>query len=407
MAQDIKGSNNINLLMPNGQFGSRYKGGADASQPRYIYTLFNPLTLNVYRKEDNSVLTYLDDDGYSIEPEHFIPIIPMALVNGALGIGTGFSTNVPCYNPRDLVRVLKTLLEGKDEPSADLVPWYFGFKGKIELNSQGKYVSRGIYNRIEPSKIRVTELPVGFWTEDFKIMLEEMLDAKDSVLKNYESNYGHQHVDFTLVFQSSSAVDALLQSDANGYTKLENMFKLVSSKLLGTSNMYLFNEKAQIKKYDTALDVIKAFYNIRLEYYEKRKMHQISKMRHDIDIRNNKIRFIKEVIARTIDVSSMKKVELEAVLQERAYMKHDDSFDYIIKIPIYNMTRDKMEEFENDITALMSALEALISKPTSVIWMEELNAFEAAYDKYEQLRLAKINDSQAAMKATKKSIKKK
>jgi DNA topoisomerase-2 len=347
------------------------------------------------------VLTYLDDDGYSIEPEHFIPIIPMVLVNGALGIGTGFSTNVPCYNPRELVSVLRALLNGED-PSDNLVPWYFGFKGKIELNNQGKYVSRGIFKRIAPCKIQVTELPVGFWTEDFKMMLEDMLDTKDSILKNYESNYSHQHVDFTLVFQSAAQVDALMNMDINGYTKFENMFKLVSSKVLGTNNMYLFNEKAQIKKYDTALDIIKAFYKIRLVYYENRKANQIAKLRDDIDLRTNKIRFIKEVIARTIDVSTMKKIELETLLHDKTYMQHNDSYDYIIKIPIYNMTKDKVEEFENDIVQLEHALELLISKPVSTIWKEELDAFEIAYNKYETLRMGKSED-----KTVKKVIKKK
>lgn len=402
MAQDFVGSNNVNLLMPNGQFGSRVAGGKDASQPRYIHTLLTPLALNIYRKEDLSVLTYLDDDGLSIEPEFYMPILPMVLINGAVGIGTGFSTNVPCYNPDDVVRVLRMLLDGKDVTD-DIAPWYHGFEGAIELSGV-KHVSRGVFKRVGSTKIQVLELPIGFWTEDFKIMLEDMLglvkkDDKDSkakkekadkqILKNYEANYTHCRVDFTLHFTSAQVVDDLMTLDNNGYTKFENVFKLVSSKNMSTTNMYLFNEKGQITKYDKAVDVIKAYFHVRMAYYQKRKEYISAKLQKDIDMLNNKIRFIRAIISKEIEVSAYKKVELEELLGKLGYQKFDDSYDYLVRIPIYNMTKDKVQELEDDIVRHSEKLEYVQRKSTAEMWSDDLDTFDEGYRKYCLARASK------------------
>lgn len=403
MAQDFVGSNNINVLMPNGQFGSRRVGGKDASQPRYIHTLLNKVALEIYKKEDMHILKYLDDDGYSIEPEFYVPIIPMILVNGGLGIGTGFSTNVPCYNPLDIIRCLKSMLAG-EEVVEDLTPWYNGFLGTIEKgDAVGKYVSRGIFKKVAPTKIQVLELPIGFWTEDFKIMLEEMLDSKTKpILKNYESNYNHVSVDFTLHFYNSDIVDDLLLLDTNGYTKFENMFKLVSSKGLNTTNMYLFNQHGQIRKYESAIDIIRAYYDVRIKYYGIRKAYQLQKMKHDIDMLNNKIRFIKDVIARTIVVSEITKKELEDTLARMEYMLLDESYDYLIKIPIYNMTKDKVAELEKDIAKLGEEYEALDKMTENALWTVDLESLEKVYQKYLGEREAKMTCGASKVDAPKK-----
>ena len=397
MAQEFVGSNNINLLQPNGQFGSRVGGGKDASQPRYIHTLLNPLTTKIFRKDDLSILHYLDDDGYPIEPEHYIPIIPMVLVNGALGIGTGFSTNVPCYNPKDIIKVLRMMLDNTLDEEMSIHPWYCGFAGKIEMQGS-KYVSRGVWKRIAPTKIQVTELPVGFWTEDFKSMLEDMLcsDSKEKekqqqLLKNYESNYTHCKIDFTLSFVNAGVVDELINTETDGVTKFETMFKLVSSKVLGTSNMYLFNENGQITKYNSAMDIIRAFYAIRMTAYHKRKEYMMQKLAHDIDIMKNKIRFIKSIISKELDVSAFRKVELEMFLEEKEYMKVDDCFDYLVRIPIYNITKDKVEDLEADIHTNDSKYEDLSIKKLEDMWREELAEFESTYDKCLQARLIKMD----------------
>jgi DNA topoisomerase-2 len=168
MAQNFVGSNNINLFVPNGQFGTRLQGGKDSASERYIFTQLNKITRTIFPSFDDNVLTYLNDDGLLVEPIYYAPIIPMVLVNGSKGIGTGFSTDIMCYDPIKIIQYLKNKLLLKEE-NIDFIPYYDGFKGQISKISDEKFLVRGLYEKIGPDKIRVTELPVGYWTEDFKV----------------------------------------------------------------------------------------------------------------------------------------------------------------------------------------------------------------------------------------------
>lgn len=382
MAQNFVGANNINLLKPNGQFGSRcVAGGKDAGAPRYIYTLLEKVTSIIFNKKDNGVLKHLDDDGVPIEPEYYTPIIPLVLVNGAIGIGTGFSTNIPCFNPKDIVCILKQLLNGVEiyDIQHELVPWYMGFKGTIKKTTENKFLSIGVFNKLSATKIQITELPVGTWTEDYKELLESMLE-KD--LKSYESNYTDKTIDFTLQFGSAEIVNDYMRIENNGFTKFENDFKLVSSKNLSTSNMYLFNSKCQITKYNSPQDIILSYFNTRLQFFSKRKQNMIDTLEEDIKYLQAKIKFIKKVVCNELQVSKMKKHELEEHLGNNEYPKLNDSFDYILRIPIYNFTLDKVEELEDEFKKTQNEIDNIMQTTEETMWLQELDAFEQEYNKY-------------------------
>src|SRR5205814_897617 len=137
--------NNINLLKPNGNFGYRRQGGKDHASPRYIFTELDPITNYIFREEDDEILTYNYMGKQKVEPDFFAPIIPMVLINGAKGIGTGFSTTIYPYNPKEVVSNIKQLINKKE--LFKMKPWYNGFKGTIEENvkENNKYIIRGKY----------------------------------------------------------------------------------------------------------------------------------------------------------------------------------------------------------------------------------------------------------------------
>ena len=112
MAQDYVGSNNLNLLQPNGQFGTRLLGGKDSASPRYIYTCLAPITHTIMKNEDESLLQAQYEEGIRIEPVCFLPVVPMVLINGATGIGTGWSTTIPNHNPIEIVDRMIMKLKG-------------------------------------------------------------------------------------------------------------------------------------------------------------------------------------------------------------------------------------------------------------------------------------------------------
>jgi DNA topoisomerase-2 len=372
MAQDFVGSNNINLLMPNGQFGSRVHGGKDAGQPRYIHTLLSPQTSKIFSKLDSGILSYIEDDGIKVEPEFYVPIIPMILVNGAIGIGTGFSTNIPCYNPNEIIEIIKNKLTNKPFVG-ELIPWYRGFEGKIKKIGEHKYVSIGNYERVGATSIRITELPVGYWTIDFKTDLEKLLDTI-SEFKNYENKSGEK-INILLNFTSSKVVDDLMQVEDNGYTQFENKFNMVSSKGLTTSNMYAFNAKGQITKYNSPMEILNEFYSLRLKYYQKRKDALMISLEHDMNIYNNKIRFVREVVNETLKVHKMHKQELETYLKNNKYFEVNEGYDYITRIPIYNLTKDKVEEFEAEIEKAKQEYNTIKNKTIETMWMDDLNHY--------------------------------
>ena len=171
MAQNFCGSNNINLLEPIGQFGSRLKGGKDFAQSRYLNTHLSSLANIIFNKLDNPIYENNVDDGVVVEPTFYMPIIPMILANGTNGIGTGWSTNVPQYNPIDIVANLSLLMN--NEGPVEMMPWFRGFCGKVEKYNDNHWITRGKYKLVGNNKVEVSELPIGVWTDKYKALLEE------------------------------------------------------------------------------------------------------------------------------------------------------------------------------------------------------------------------------------------
>lgn len=170
MAQNFCGSNNLELLEPIGQFGTRNGGksklkiGDDAAADRYINTRLMRYTRHVFNKLDESLYEREVVEGQTVEPTNYVPVIPTILVNGVQGIGTGFSTFIPQYNPRDIIDNLRRMLRG--DPQVDMLPYYRGFKGnitRIKKAPHEEFVVTGKYewDKRTPNTLIITEIPVG------------------------------------------------------------------------------------------------------------------------------------------------------------------------------------------------------------------------------------------------------
>jgi len=366
MAQDFVGSNNLNLLQPNGQFGTRIQGGKDSASPRYIHTELNSIVPCIFHADDLDILEYLDDDGMKIEPVHYIPIIPMILVNGSVGIGTGFSTNIPSYNPKDIISNLKRLMNNQE--MLDMKPWYRGFKGTIEDG-----VSKGVYERKGNTKVEVTELPVGYWTEDFKVHIENYMDKNPKVLRDYESHYTEKDVRFVLQFYSKEVCDEYMIFDTEKRaTKFEIEFKMHTSRQLSTSNMHLYTKSGNIKKYKDVLEILREFYEIRMEYYVKRKMHKIKKIKKELKYLDARIKFIEDIIEGRLIIMNNKKQNIVDYLDKNEYPLHENTYDYLIKMPIHNLTYEKKQELEKECKDKHVMLTNIENETEITTWTNDL-----------------------------------
>jgi DNA topoisomerase-2 len=378
MAQDYVGSNNINLLMPNGQFGTRLAGGKDSASERYIFTQLNPITKTIFNPMDNNILTYLDDDGFPIEPIYYAPIIPMVLVNGSKGIGTGFSTDIMCYNPKDIIAYLKLLLSGESSPSQSLEPFYNGFTGSILKVAPKKYLIKGVYSKSDKNSITITELPVGTWTDDYKTFLEKEIENPKKVIKEYTDMSTDKKVNFTVKFHAGALekLEATTTSDEN-INGIEKYMRLASSH--STSNMYLFDADDKLRKYETVEDIVKDYYKTRVKMYRQRIEYIVDVLQKELCLLSNKAKYIIENLEGTIDLRRKKKQQIIDLLIAKEYdmLEDDTEFKYLVKMPMDSVSEENVEKImkqKGDKEAELAKYKKM--KPTS-LWLSELKELEA------------------------------
>ena len=382
LAQNFVGSNNINLLYPDGNFGSRLQCGKDAASPRYIFTRLSDATDIIFNPNDTPLLEFLNDDGTQIEPEWYLPIIPMVLVNGCEGIGTGYSTYIPSFNPKDIIVHLVKMIDDENYTPPQLKPYFKGFNGIVEEVDKGSYVTKGKWERLSDKQIKITEIPVGMGVTIYKEFLESLIEnnlskkvndktskakKKKFELKDVQNKTKDENDDicFIVEFKNESDLDDLIKSGT-----LEKELKLVKS--FSTNNMYLFNESLILTKYDTPIDILLDFFDIRIQYYIKRREYIIKKLKRELLILEAKARFIKEYIDGKLDINKKSKDYIISLLEENDYPMDDNSYDYLLRLPIYSLTLEKINELNKQCETKRQELLFIKSKTAEELWKIDL-----------------------------------
>lgn len=367
MAQDFVGSNNINLLEPCGQFGSRLMGGEDAASPRYIFTKLNSVTRKIFKEEDDPLLTYNNDDGKDIEPVYYWPVIPMILINGSVGIGTGYSTNIPPHNPKEIIKHLKGLIKHGEDYDYTLTPWVRGFKGTIaSKDDSDNWISRGVYKRKDRYTVEITELPVGMWTEKFTELLDKLLE------NNEITNYNNRSDDITVNFiitMDPAKLSGLIEED-----KFYNFLKLEST--IKSSNLTFFDHKCKLIKVKTTEEILLYFYRVRKGEYKTRYDHLVETLEDELEIIGARIEFVRRVIEQTLRVFRVPKQEIIQQLESSEFPLVDGNYDYLLSMKIYNFSKEKIEDLEKQHQETMMKLATLKKKTPLDLWQEDLAEIE-------------------------------
>ena len=395
MAQNFVGSNNINLLMPNGQFGTRLQGGKDSASERYIFTQLNKLTRIIFPDADDKILKYLNDDGLPVEPLYYAPIIPMILVNGTKGIGTGFSTDIMCYNPMEIIQYLRQKLASSDTPPSlqEFMPYYEGFSGAISKISDNKFLIKGKYEKVGPDKIRIVELPIGTWLDDYKEYLEQLTEAVDKagkkitpVIKDYDDMSSDTIIDFIITLQKGLVDELESTVSDNGCNGLEKMFKLFTTNT--TTNMHLFDAEDKLKKYENVCEIIDDYFDTRIQMYQVRKNYLIMAITEELVLLSNKVKYIKEVLEGTVDLRRKKKDEVSTMLLEKGYsvIDEDSDFKYLTKLPMDSVSEENVEKLEKDHQNKMADLDEVKATTIQQMWLKELVVLETEYLHYKEIR---------------------
>jgi len=392
LAQNFVGSNNINLFVPQGQFGTRLLGGKDAASERYIFTYLNPITRKIFPELDDYILDYVEDDGYVIEPIYYVPIIPMILVNGTKGIGTGFSTDIMCYNPLQIIEFLEGKLNNTNNVDKLLIePYYQGFKGKIypSDDTHKKYIIKGCYEILTNDKIKVTELPIGTWTQDYKEFLESILDTKalnkgktakssEEYIKDFNDMSTDLNVDFEITFYPGILSKLLLEKYDYNIEGIEKYLKLYS--IHCTTNMHLFNEKEQLRKFDNVYEIIDSYYNVRYDYYIKRKGYIINKLENELKLLSAKTRFIQYNLDDKIDLRKKSRPEIYSILSNFNFdLGETGDYNYLVKMPMDSVCKENAEKLMNEYENKNVELETIKTCSIEQMWLKELKELKIAY----------------------------
>lgn len=417
LAQDFVGSNNINILKPNGSFGTRNMGGKDASAPRYIYTELMPITRKIFNPADDPLYTYEEDDGEPVEPTWYLPVIPMVLVNGAEGIGTGWSTSVPQFNPEDIVRNIRKLMN--DEEMDEIHPWYKGWEGQLQRISADKYRLFGKIEKLDATTLAITELPAKTWTSSIKELLLLGLSGEKSEkgdkqpwIKDMQEQHG-----LGIRFIVTLTEAEMKKSETIG---LYERFKLISN--VSLSNMVLFGPNGKIKKYFTPNEIIQDFYWVRLDYYQRRKDFLAKDLSNQLEKISSQARFIKLIIDKKLNINNRKRIDLIEELQELKFPKFDkkgnpiydikseseitqdeifieetdseenntvhkkdsifSSYDYLLGLPIWSLTKERYEKLLNQRAKKEDELTELLKLSAKDIWNNDLDEFLISFKQF-------------------------
>ena len=379
---------------------SRLQGGKDSASPRYIHTHLEAIVEKLFRKEDSIVLKQLDDDGLLVEPETYYPVVPLLLVNGCVGIGTGFSTDIPPHDPSDIVNLLKDRLYGsrKTLENIALRPWWFGFKGAVMQQSDGVWVTKGLYSFNDDKKmVTITELPVGIWTHDYKELLEELCQINDKesgkpILKNYDDLYNHVDIRFDLYLEPDYFYEA-----QDNIAEFEKRFHLTTT--WRTSNMVAFDSNMTIRKYECAGDMMEEFYLSRIAKYEERRLKEIEQLKQNAIEADAKARFLRGVLNDTIDlrrksdeqiVAIMKKHDLPPINEPRD-LEQIDSYDYLLRLRIDRVKASAIVEAENAVMKANEQLKALENTTANELWLNDLDEFNSSWSSMKTDRESLLN----------------
>ncbi|AOA63330.1 DNA topoisomerase 2 [Komagataella phaffii CBS 7435] len=409
LAQDFVGSNNLNLLQPIGGFGSRAQGGKDASAARYIFTDLSKITRKIFHVDDNPLLNYLQDDEQTVEPEWYLPIVPMLLINGSEGIGTGWSTNIPPFNPVDIVANIRRLMDGQE--MEEMIPWYRGWNGSITKISADKFRMEGNIEQIDDETIEITEIPAKTWTINMKEFLLNGIagsEKQKSWIKDMEEQHG-----MDLKFVITLTKEEMKKSLQMG---LKERFKLITT--INVGNMVAFDAAGKIKKYDNVNEIIEDYYHVRLDFYQRRKDHLAEVLGNQLEKISSQARFVKMIIENELRVNNRKRIELIEELQRLNFPKFskdgkpiwqqvdqeeiteaeikveeeeeeeiDDenllnksvnifaSYDYLLGMPIWSLTRERYHKLLLQKAEKEDQLTELLKLSAKQIWNKDLEVF--------------------------------
>ena len=390
LAQDHVGTNNIALLEPIGQFGSRNNKPSVHAAARYLYTRLMPIARVLFPSADFPILDYRVEEHTEIEPFTYVPVLPLVLINGATGIGTGFSTTVPCYNLTDICEACRCYSTG--QPIPQMRPYFCGFRGDVTQGARS-IITKGVWERVDDHTLTVRELPIGKWTETFLSELKCLTgDKRALTVTAVENKSTEKQVHITITV--SECLSSLSDDNIAGALKLCTH--------ISTSNMYLFNSEYTLTHYADPAAIVIEHGTARIALYEKRRVFTIKAVEAELATRAQKLSFIKAVLEDRIELKGKPKATLVEELEVAGIPGVDaptdgkGPYDALLNIPVSSFTEESISKLTSDILKQEKELEKIKRALPTELWIAEIADVEQSYRHYCEELETRYSDSVSA-----------
>ena len=380
LAQDFVGAGNAPYLERQGQFGSRLLGGKDHAAARYIFTKASALARALFQADDEALLAYRQDEGKGVEPVSYVPVLPVVLLNGATGIGTGFSTHVPCFSFEDVCAMTRALV--RRQKMKECAPAYLGFVGKISAkDAGGGYCTEGVFERIDDFALRITELPVGKWTEtalnEYKAMADgskkgrltpvAIVNRSTDMLVNIELSFAEN-------------IGAVPDEEVSRALKLKST--------LSTANMYLFDAEYALKRYERVEDIVEAHGHVRRQLYAKRKAYQLEVFATRRAVLEQRCSFVALVVSDALKLRGAPKEELIRCMTEKGLgaipssIRATPGHEHLLSMSLHAFTAEHIAKMKDELETLRAQIEELDGKSPEDMWERDISKAEEVYAAY-------------------------
>lgn len=353
LAQDFAGTNNIPLLQKFGNFGTRCI--QEASAPRYIFAKGSDELFDLFK--DSEILEQQYFEGSRIEPKFYTPTLPMLLVNGSEGVSSGFAQKILPRNPENLKKYILEKLSGK-EPSEELLnPYAKNFKGNFrkDVEVPNKWYIEGVVEHVKNNEYLITEIPFTYDLKTYTNVLDDLVESKTIIRYSSESD-GENILRFRVTLPKV-VNDSLI-------TRLK-LYKIVNE------NYTAIDENLKVREFKSAKEIIDYYIYIKLKFLQKRKTYIIEKLNKDFKILENKLRFLNMYISKELSITDKSKSELEIELEKLNFDKFD-GYSYLIGMPMYSLTTDKIKELETSIEKLKKEIETVTKTSIEQMWRKDL-----------------------------------
>ena len=360
MAQKFK--NNAALLEEDGQFGSLRSPQPGAA--RYIGTKLSENFRLIYK--DFDLLDYKEEEGETIEPKYFLPIIPTVLLNGSSGIAVGFASNVLNRDIKSIIDSCVRVIEGKKLSS--IKPSLNEFTGEFIQDKENpkRWIIRGKFQKVNTSTVKISELPPSMTYEKYEEILDKLVDNKDIV--SYDDNC-KDNVDYTIKFNRVTL-------ESLDDTALIKLLKLEES---STEIFTTLDEYGKLKIFETSEEIIEYFTNFRLAYYNIRKQHTLDKLNRELKILSNRGRFIKAILDEKLKINNVSKIEIIKGIETLGLEQIDDSYDYLLRMPIYSLTKELFDKMKQDFTAKKEEIKILEDTDPKDMYLLDLSELKKKF----------------------------